>query len=287
MSSEHAEVDRALGAQHVDEREHALVAVEHPHDLSRDSEAHVSSPPFVVQGRDPLGEHRVDLGDRLRDRRLHRLGQADPLVDVERPCTPRRTSAAVARRGRPGWPARRPGPSRADRSRPSPRSASPTCDRAHGARPAAARQGVDDAPVRRSRRAGRRPGACRGCRSRPRAPPRAGIRTRRSAGRPRDRTRRRRRRGCRCRPAAPGSGLVLRPSGARVRVPDLSSPARGPVRSRERLRRAARRPVSHPRRSPGRRGSAPSTGLPAPPVRAPSLTASSASSMSADSLRPS
>ncbi len=45
---EHAEVDRALRADHVDERELPAVAVEDPHDLTRDAEAHVRLPPLCA-----------------------------------------------------------------------------------------------------------------------------------------------------------------------------------------------------------------------------------------------
>ena len=78
----------------------------------------------------------------------------------------RRTSAGSVAAERAGWPARRPGPCRARRSRRRPRSSGPTSSTVDVARLAAVRAARRPGPARRSRRAGRRPGACRGCRSR-------------------------------------------------------------------------------------------------------------------------
>ena len=298
LGLQHADVDPAGGALDVDQRQLARVALQHLDDLAGNSETHGVSP---SDPRRPGPTGRVAS----RARTASAAGAPRPGPSRLSPIPSSRFAGAAADQvGRRQLAAQR-------------RQAGQHGDRVHPVRvelpaeplqvvradlqttssPGRPRPGsASRAPGRGIRRAGRKPGACRGCRSRPAVRPRAAAARPRGGGPPRGRSRRRPGRDCRSRQQVPRLRARLscrshpHPGWCRGRAPgrprDRSprSPASGPP--------AARRPGTRWRPArcrPGRAAfiSGSSTRPVAPATLAPSLVLSLWGSGSSLSRRPS
>ena len=173
LLGQHADVDLAVLARDVDEGELVAVAVEHPDDLSWDPQTHGFSPP---RGRrlsgDQARQHVLDRRDGVGHGRGHRMRQVHALVDVGDLATDHdgaRRRAAQRRRASRTPP---PDPCCVRRDRRWPRGFRDQPRRRARCRAHRDRAGRRRAPARPSPRAGRRPGACRGCHSRRPSPSR-------------------------------------------------------------------------------------------------------------------